>query len=90
MVEVLCVDPKFRLHFKDRNVAFANGLARLFNNEKQCDLTIVVDGKELKAHRHILSFVSKELKKHFDELQDFGPIEGKKLVICVNFNETPK
>lgn len=79
MVDMLCVDPKFRLHFKDRNVAFANGFAELFKNENQCDLTFVVQGKELKAHRHILSFVSKALNELFVGRSIFDPIEGKRL-----------
>ncbi|XP_055301706.1 longitudinals lacking protein, isoforms H/M/V-like [Sitodiplosis mosellana] len=68
MVEVLCVDPTFVVHFKDRNVAFANGFARLYDMEHQCDLTFLIEGKKLKAHRHVLSFVSKALKEQFDTL----------------------
>ena len=77
MGEVVCVDPTFIVHFKDRNVAFANGFARLLANEKQCDLTFLVGGKTVKAHRHILSFVSQSLKAEFNALPDSGFVKSK-------------
>lgn len=77
MVEVVCVDPTFIVHFKDRNVTYANGFARLLANEKQCDLTFLVEGKTLKAHRHILSFISQSLKAQFDTLHDYGFVKSK-------------
>lgn len=77
MVSVTCVDPKFHVHFQDRNEAFANGFAKMFNNENQCDVTFIVEGKPLKAHRHCMSFISKKLNESFEDLAQFEPIEGK-------------
>lgn len=70
-------DHVFNVHFENRNVAFANGFARMFNEENQFDVTISVEGKELKAHRHILSFISKEFENQFEDKETFELISGE-------------
>lgn len=69
-------DPVFLVHFENRNVAFANGFLRMFHGKYQFDMTLEVEGKQLHAHRHILGFVSKELKRSFEGHNTFGKITG--------------
>lgn len=70
-------DHVFQVHFENRNVAFANGFLRMYNEENQFDVTLNVEGKELKAHRHILSFISKEFENQFEDMKTFEPISGE-------------
>lgn len=66
MVEVVLVDPDFNLVWEDRCNVFAYGIEQLFKDEVQFDVTLQIEGQQLKAHRHILSFCSTFFQRKFD------------------------
>lgn len=55
-------DPVFNVTWTNRNETFADGLAQLYQDGKQVDLTMTADGKQLFAHRSVLSIMSPTIK----------------------------
>lgn len=57
-------DPVFNVAWTNRNDTFAHGIKCLYKKQHQFDLTLVTkDGRELEAHRTILSIASSKIRE---------------------------
>lgn len=65
-MDTLLQDPEFKVFWKDRCNVWAYGFEELFEKGLQFDVTLQIGDKQLKAHRHILSFYSEYFHHKFD------------------------
>jgi len=56
---------QFRLHWKNHSPNFVTVFTQLFNSESLVDVTLTADGKQIKAHRVVLSACSSYFKELF-------------------------
>lgn len=53
---------QFRLHWKNHSPNFVAVFTQLFNSESLVDVTLAADGKQIQAHRVVLSACSSYFK----------------------------
>lgn len=60
---------------------FVEGFQQLYMDKEHFDVTLKIDDKELKAHRHVLSACSKYFENIFncDGLNMNSPLQGKQI-----------
>lgn len=56
---------QFRLHWKNHSPNFVNVFTQLFNSESLVDVTLAAEGKQIQAHRVVLSACSSYFKELF-------------------------
>lgn len=69
--------PLFNVKWVNRSETFANGIAQLYANGKQIDFTITAGGKQLFAHRSVLSIVSPTIKLLLENMPKKPRAESK-------------